>query len=141
MSDEGAGGPWRAIDPPDLAAPVGYANAIESRAGRRICVAGQIDMARDGTVAHPGDLVAQVRGAFSNLAAVLAAANARAEHVVRMRIYVLDVSDYKRHGKEIGGIYREHFGRWFPAMTLVQIAAFYDENALVEIEAEAVVPD
>lgn len=133
--------PWRAINPPEMAEPVGYANAVESRGGRRISVAGQIDMARDGTVAHPGDLLAQVRGAFANLATVLAAAGARPEHVVRMRIYVSDVDAYKTHAKAIGAIYRSHFGRWFPAMTLIGISRFYDENALLEIEAEAVVPD
>lgn len=133
--------PWKPINPASMAEPIGYANAIETRGGRRLFIAGQIDMAKDGTVAHPGDLVAQVRGAFGNIVKVLEEAGGRPEHLTRMRIYVADVADYKKHGKAIGAIYREHFGRWFPAMTLIQIAAFYDDHALVEVETEAVIPD
>jgi enamine deaminase RidA (YjgF/YER057c/UK114 family) len=133
--------PWRAINPPELAEPVGYANGVESQGGRRLCIAGQIDMAKDGTVANPGDLVAQVRGAFGNLCAVLRAAGGEPAHIVRMRIFVLDIADYKANGKAIGALYREHFGRWFPAMSLVQVAGLYDDGALIEVEAEAVIPD
>ena len=45
---------------------------------------------------------------------------------------VADVADYKAHGKQIGAAYREHFGRWSPAMSLLQIAGFYDDGALIE---------
>ncbi len=132
---------WRAINPPEMAKTVGYSNAIESRGGRRLTIAGQVDMAPDGTIAHPGDLLAQVRGAFSNLATVLAAGQARPDHLVRMRIFVVDLPAYTAQSKAIGAIYREFFGRWFPAMTLVQISRLYDEGALIEVEGEAVVPD
>ncbi|MHC5011834.1 MAG: RidA family protein [Planctomycetota bacterium] len=132
---------WRAINPPEMAKAVGYSNAVESRGGRRLTIAGQVDMAPDGKVAHPGDLVAQVRGAFANVARVLAAAGARPDHLVRMRIFVTDIPAYQANAKAIGGIYREHFGRWYPAMTLVQISRLFDEGAVIEVEGEAVVPD
>jgi enamine deaminase RidA (YjgF/YER057c/UK114 family) len=74
------------------------------------------------------------------VAVVLRAAGAAPEHVVRMRIYVLDVDAYRRDAKEIGRRWREHFGRWFPAMTLVQVSRLYDPDALIEVEADAVVP-
>lgn len=147
MSVESTGGngtpprPWRAIDPPELAEPVGYANAVESRGGRRVSLAGQTAMDRSGRVQHAGDLVAQARLAFQNVSTVLAAADARPEHLVRLRIYVTDVRDYQQNAKEIGRAYRDHFGRWFPAMTLVQVSRLYDENALIEVEGEAVVPE
>jgi enamine deaminase RidA (YjgF/YER057c/UK114 family) len=133
--------PWRAIDPPEMAQPVGYSNAIEARPGRWLALAGQIDMAPDGTVAHPGDLVAQARGAFANVATLLTAAGARPTHMVRMRIYVDDAEAYAHHARAIGQAYRDHFGRWYPAMTLVQVARLYDQGALIEVEVEAVVPD
>jgi len=139
MSDSDS--PWRAINPQGWAKPVGYSNAVESRGGRHIALAGQVAMAADGSMLHPGDLVAQADQAFANIAAVLSAAGARPEHLVRMRIYVLDAKAYATHAREIGGKYRDHFGRWFPAMTLIQVAGFYEDGALIEVETEAVVPD
>ncbi len=133
--------PWRAINPPEMADPVGYSNAIESIGGRRITIAGQVDMQKDGSIAHPGDLLKQADGAFANIAHVLAAAGAKPEHLVRMRVFVTDVKAYKALGREIGRAYRKHFGTWFPAMSLFEIACLYDDDALIEVETEAVVPD
>ncbi len=138
MSDDSV---WRAINPPEWANPIGYANAVESRGGRRIALAGQVAMAPDGAMMHPGDLVAQANQTFANIKAVLDTAGAKPEHLVRMRIYVLDAKAYAANAREIGARYREHFGRWFPAMTLVQVAGLYEEGALIEIETDAVVPD
>ena len=98
-------------------------------------------MGKDGRVRHPGDLAGQAGVAFANLAAVLRAAGARPEHVVRMRIFVTDAELYRVRSKEIGRHYREHFGAWFPAMTLVQVVRLYDPDARIEVEAEAVVPE
>ena len=133
--------PWRAVNPDSMAKPVGYANAIVSKGGTRITLAGQIDMAADGNVAHPGDILKQAAGAFANVARVLEAAGGKPEHLVRMRIFVTDVAAYKALGREIGRAYREHFGTWFPAMSLFEIASLYDEGALIEVESEAIIPD
>ena len=133
--------PWRAVNPESMAKPVGYANAIVSKGGTRITLAGQIDMAPDGNVAHPGDILKQAAGAFANVARVLEAAGSKPEHLVRMRIFVTDVAAYKALGREIGKAYREHFGTWFPAMSLFEIASLYDEGALIEVESEAIIPD
>ena len=133
--------PWDVINPPEFADPIGYANAVRTTGGTRIFIAGQIDMDADGKVAHPGDLLEQVKGTFKNIARVLEEAGAKPEHLVRMRIYVTHVDAYKRLGKEVGRAYREHFGTWFPAMTLLGVTRLYDEDALIEIETDAVIPD
>ena len=141
MSDpETPKSPWEVIQPPGFAKAVGYANGIVSTGGRRLAVAGQIDMGPDGKVVNPGNLAAQAEGAFANVAAVIHEAGGRPEHMVRMRVFVADIADYKANAKAIGAAYRTHFGRWFPAMSLVQIAGFYDEGALIEVEAEVVIP-
>ena len=88
-----------------------------------------------------GDLVAQARLAFEGIATILKEAGARPEHLVRMRIFVMSAKNYAANSREIGMLYRQHFGKWFPAMTLVQVARLFDEGALIEIEAEAVIPD
>jgi enamine deaminase RidA (YjgF/YER057c/UK114 family) len=133
--------PWRTINPPDLAKPVGYSYAVESVRGRRITVAGQVAMDETGAVVHRGDIVAQAVMAFGHVRAVLDAAGARPEHLVRMRIFVTDIPAYQAGGKAVGAAYRELFGRWYPAMTLVQVVRLYDDGAMIEIEAEAVVPE
>jgi enamine deaminase RidA (YjgF/YER057c/UK114 family) len=132
--------PWQAINPPGFPHQ-GYSNAVVSGPGRHIAVAGQIDMGADGKVRHPGDLVAQAKGAFENIRLVLAAAGAGPQHLVRLRFYVADAAAYAAQAKELGAAYRAAFGRWFPAMALVQVARLYDAHALIEVEADAVLPD
>jgi enamine deaminase RidA (YjgF/YER057c/UK114 family) len=132
--------PWRAVNPPEWAKPVGYANGVVSRGGTRVSVAGQIAMGPDGKVRHAGDLVLQATLAFENLVTVLRHAGAAPEHLVRVRIFVVSVEAYKQHARAIGQAWRATLGRWFPAMTLVQVVRLYDDHALIEVEGEAVVP-
>ena len=132
---------WRTIHPEGWAPPVGYANAVESRAGRRLTIAGQTAMDESGRIVHAGDIVSQARQAFGNVATVLAAGGARPEHLVRLRIFVTDVEAYRAETKAIGAAYRDAFGKYFPAMTLVEVSRLYDTGAMIEVEAEAVVPE
>ncbi len=132
--------PWTAVNPPEMPSQ-GYSNAVVYRPGTHVAVAGQIDMGPDGKVAHPGDLLAQAQGAIRAVRRVLEAAGARPEHLVRVRIYVTDADAYARKARDIGRIWREHLGRWFPAMSLVQVARLYDSGAVIEVEADAVIPD
>ena len=130
-------GPGRPVNPPGFP-HVGYSNGVASDGHMVLAIAGQTDMAPSGQIRNPGNLLAQVAGCFANVAAVLKEAGARPEDMTRMRIYVMDADAYAAAGKEIGAAYREHFGKWYPAMTLVQVARLYDKEALVEIEADAV---
>jgi enamine deaminase RidA (YjgF/YER057c/UK114 family) len=140
MGEEQREGPWRRIEPDGLAKPVGYAYGVESVGGRRITIAGQVAMDADGSIVHPGDLVRQADLAFAHVRAVLDAAGAMPEHLVRLRIFVTDIPAYRREAAAIGRAYRSHLGRHFPAMTLVQVVRLYDGGALIEVEGEAVVP-
>jgi len=63
------------------------------------------------------------------------------EHIVRMNWYVLDKQEYVDSYKEIGHAYREIIGRHFPAMTALQVMALVEDQARVEIEVTAIVPD
>ena len=87
------------------------------------------------------DFIAQVHQALRNVAAVLQAAGAGPEHMVRMTWYVLDRDEYNRRLKELGGVYRDVMGRHFPAMSCVQVAGLMEARAKVEIEVTAVIPD
>jgi enamine deaminase RidA (YjgF/YER057c/UK114 family) len=130
------------LNPPTLMKPVGFSHAVAVTTGRFLFVAGQVARDHEGRVVGPGDVVAQFRQVCENWKAVLAAAGGRFTDVVKLTIYVLDVEDYKRQGKAIGGVYREYFGRHYPAMTLVGARDLYDrdDGCLIEIEGMAVLP-
>jgi enamine deaminase RidA (YjgF/YER057c/UK114 family) len=127
-----------ALLPAGWPAPKGYANGIKAR-GELVFVAGQIGWDTHGRFA-PG-FVAQVRKALQNIVAVLATAGAGPEHVVRLTWYVIDMAEYRASLTALGTAYRDVMGRNFPTMTLVEVKSLAEPEALVEIEATAVVPD
>ena len=107
--------------------------------GRQVFVAGQVGWnARQEIVSD--DFVAQVEQALHNVVDILAEADARPEHLVRLTWYVCDKQEYLKRSSEVGEVYRRVIGRHFPAMTLVQVAALVEDGARVEIEATAIVP-
>ena len=116
----------------------GFANGVAAT-GRQIFVAGQVGWNAEQRF-ESDDFVVQVEQALANIVAVLAEADAKPEHLVRLTWYVTDKRDYLARLGEVGRAYRRVIGRHFPAMTLVQVAALLEERAKVEIEATAVVP-
>jgi enamine deaminase RidA (YjgF/YER057c/UK114 family) len=128
----------RILHPDGWAAPKGYANGILAT-GRQLHVAGQIGWDAQQRMV-PGGLVSQTRQALENIVAVLASGGARPEHLVRLTWYLTDRAAYLAASKEIGAVYREVIGRHYPAMTAVEVSALMESEALVEIEATAVIP-
>lgn len=131
--------PHRTLQPPEWAKPLGYANGIEAR-GRVIYVGGQIGWNAQCKF-EARDLAGQVRQSLQNILAVLAEAGAGPEHVTTMTWYVVDRKAYSASLKEIGAAYRATMGRHFPAMAVVQVSGLVEDEALVEIQAIAVIPD
>jgi enamine deaminase RidA (YjgF/YER057c/UK114 family) len=119
--------------------PKGYSNGIVT-SGRTVFVSGMIGWNVKGEIVSP-DFVAQVAQALRNIVEVLAEANAKPEHIVRMNWYVLDKKEYVSSYKQLGAAYREIIGSHFPAMTAVQVTSLIEDAARVEIEATAVVPE
>jgi enamine deaminase RidA (YjgF/YER057c/UK114 family) len=117
----------------------GFANGIAAT-GRQVFVAGQIGWNAEQRF-ESDDFVAQVEQALTNVIAVLAEADARPEHLVRLTWYVTDKREYLARLAEVGQAYRRVIGRHFPAMTLVEVAALLEDRAKVEIEATAVIPE
>lgn len=117
----------------------GYANGIAAR-GRMVFVGGQIGWNAD-QVFEAADLAAQTRQTLENILAILAEAGAGPQHITRMTWYVVDKAEYLASLREIGEAYRAVMGRNFPAMAMVQVAALIEDEARVEIEATAVIPD
>jgi enamine deaminase RidA (YjgF/YER057c/UK114 family) len=126
------------LHPKGWAPTKGFANGMAAE-GRQVFVAGQIGWNAQQEIVSD-DFVAQVEQALRNVVDVLAEANARPEHIVRLTWYVTDKRLYLARTKEVGQVYQNVIGRHYPAMTLVQVAALLEDRASVEIEATAVVP-
>lgn len=128
-----------AVRPRTLPKPAGFSYGYEVKRGRLVFVAGQVAVDADGRIVGRGDLVAQFRQTCANIHAVLSAAGGEMTDLVKLTIYVLDVADYKKNLKAIGDVYREYFGKHFPAMTLVGARDLFDaaDGALIEIEGVA----
>ena len=127
------------LQPDGWATPRGYANGTAA-AGRVVFTAGQIGWNPRTGEFETDDFAAQVGQALRNVAAVLAEAGARPEHVTRLTWYVTDREAYLSAGRALGEVYRAIFGRHYPAMAVVVVAGLLEARAKVEIEATAVVP-
>lgn len=125
------------LQPAGWPRPVGYANGILAR-GDMIFTGGLIGWDAEQRFAE--GLVEQARQALVNITVVLAEAGAMPEHLVRMTWYVVDMEAYRAAGPALGRAYRDVIGRHYPAMAVVEVTRLVEPQALVEIEATAVIP-
>ncbi len=123
----GSDSPWEAV--------VGYSRVV--RADRMVYVAGTTAADAEGRVAAPGDAYTQTVHALRKVEAALGRVGARLEHVVRTRIYVTEISRWE----EVGRAHGEFFRDIRPAATMVEVSRLIHPDMLVEVEAEAVLPD
>ena len=125
------------LNPESLAGPRGYNHGILSE-GKILCVSGQIGWDSEYQLA-PG-LPQQFEQALRNILTVVHEAGGKAEHIARFTIFIKDKMDYLQNTKEIGLRYRTLMGKHFPAMSLIIVKDLLENDALVEIEATAVIP-
>jgi enamine deaminase RidA (YjgF/YER057c/UK114 family) len=125
------------IRPEGWKQPKGYANGILAE-GARLYVGGQIGWNEDH-VFERHDFVGQMEQALRNILEVVKSAGGSATDLVRLTWYVLDKKDYLAKQKEVGEAYRRVMGKHFPAMTMVVVGGLIEDEALVEIEATAVI--
>jgi len=114
--------------------PKGYADGRIGH-GPVLHIAGQIGW-KNG-VFEAKDLVGQFAQALDNILAVLGAAHGHVEDIAEMTMYVTDMPAYRAARKQLGPIWRERFGSYFPAMALVAVTALVEPEAVVEIQAVA----
>ena len=124
------------VQPEGWKAPKGYANGVIAE-GRTLHVGGQIGWNAD-QVFESDDFVDQMRQALENIVAIVQAAGGESTDIVRLTWYVTDKRAYLARQKEVGEVYRAVLGYHFPAMTMVVVAGLIEDEALLEIEATAV---
>ncbi|MDR5683830.1 MAG: RidA family protein [Armatimonadota bacterium] len=132
------GDAWAIVQPPGWPRPQGYAHGIVA-SGRLVFLAGMLGWNREGQF-ETDDFVGQVDRALRNVVELLAAAGARADHLVRLTWYITNREEYLRSLPALGAVYREVIGRHYPAMSVVEVSALVEPRAKVEIEATAVIP-
>ena len=133
------------LNPPEWAMPRGYSNGVVAPYGRRLlAVAGQIGWLPNATMVTPKEgedaFVAQFRQALRNVATIVRTAGGEPTDVMSLRLYVTDKHRYIAATRELGRIYREVFGKHYPAMALIVVAGLLEDSALLEIEALAAIP-
>ena len=131
-----------AVQPRTLPKPAGFSYGYEVKRGRIVFISGQVARDEQNAVVGRGDLVVQFRQVCRNIQTVMSAAGGEMTDIVKLTIYVLDTNDYKLRLREIGAVYREYFGKHFPAMTLVGARDLFDaaDGCLIEIEGVAALP-
>jgi enamine deaminase RidA (YjgF/YER057c/UK114 family) len=127
------------VTSPDLPAPVGYAHAVVAAPGRTVHLGGQTAQSADGTI-FGATIVEQFDLAARNLVAALHAAGGQPDDVVSLQIFVTDLPAYRAFSRELGSVWRTHFGRRYPAMAVLGVTELFDPNALVELVGVAVIP-
>lgn len=131
--------PHRIIHPEGWKPAKGYANGVLSE-GRVLNIGGQIGWDAD-QVFRVHDFIGQMEQCLRNIVAVTEAAGGGAEHVTRLTWFVKDKKAYLAAQGEVGAAYRRVMGRNFPAMSFIIVSDLLEDEALLEIEATAVIPD
>jgi enamine deaminase RidA (YjgF/YER057c/UK114 family) len=131
--------PFELINPAGLESPVGYAHVAKITGGTVVHVAGQAPFNEKGEVVGKGDFVAQFTQVMSNLKRAVEGAGGRPNQFAVLTIYITDLEAYWNNKKPLGSAYRAVFGKYFPAITLVEVKRLYDPNCMVEISGVAVI--
>lgn len=111
---------------------MGYSRAV--RSGNTIAVTGSVGVNADGT--YSKSLGEQTARSLAIIRAAIEALGGKIEHVIRTRMYVTDVSKWE----EVARVHGDVFKDVRPATTIVEVARLIDGDALIEIEADAIVP-
>jgi enamine deaminase RidA (YjgF/YER057c/UK114 family) len=110
---------------------MGYSRAV--RSGNTIAVTGSVGVNADGS--YSPSIADQTARSLAIVRAAIEALGGRLEHVIRTRMYVVDVGAWQ----EVAKVHGELFGEIRPATTIVEVARLIDSEALIEIEADAIV--
>ncbi len=108
-----------------------------ARIGSIVAIAGTAPIGPDGKTVGIGDAAVQTRRCLEIIDAALHELGSDLRHVIRTRMLLTDISDWDA----VARVHGEFFSDIRPASTMVQVVGFIDPEWLVEIEADAVIPE
>lgn len=127
----------REINPTDWLLGFNINQGIEVTGAQRVLyLSGQTSNGPDGAALHVGDLTAQFRQAWSNLKDALAEAGMEPANIVRLNMYTTDAPGFMEAAEDIVQIYAADGCK--PVSTLLGVAALFEPELMVELEATAV---
>ncbi len=108
-----------------------YSQAVKS--GGLLFLSGQIPLNKEGEM-NNGDIEAKTRQVFKNIEAILAAENLNLSHIIKVNVYLTDISDFDTVNQAMSSL----FSAPYPARALVQVSALPKASEVeVEVVAEA----
>ncbi len=128
----------RIVTPTGLVRPRGFNHGIVTTGGRTLWLAGQDASDAEGKIVAPGDVVAQLDRVLFNLHAVVHEAGGQMTDIVKLTIFVRDRNEYVSKHRALGAVWKRYFDDYYPALALFEVSAFFQPEALIEIEGFAV---
>ncbi len=117
-----------------LSKPLGiYSQAVKAEGNRLLFISGMTARDKEGKVVGRGDIKLQTRQVLENIKSVLEEAGATFDHIVKVTVYITDMSLLK----EIHEVRAEYFKKDYPASTMVQVSGLVSEDLLIEIDVIA----
>ena len=121
------------INPKNVHWPIGYSHIC--KVGETVHVSGQLALDQDGNIVGEGDMALQTEKTYENLKKCLESVGATINDIVMLRVFVTDLEEFQK----TGDIRKKYFGKYRPATTGLEISKLYFDDAMIEVEATAVI--
>ena len=125
-----------AIHSGEFAGKLSFSSAVKTTDGELLFISGQLARNADNELVGIGDMAAQTRQVLENIKALVERAGGGMNDVVKVTVFVKDMTKFREiHDVRMEFFHPDHL----PASTMVEITRFTLEDALIEIEAVAVI--
>lgn len=121
------------INPKNVHWPLGYSHVV--KVGDTVWVSGQLPLDQDGNIVGKGDIAVQTDKTYENLQKCLESVGATLNDIVMLGVYATDLEEYDK----TRDIRKKYFGKYRPATTGMQISKLYFPEAMIEVEATAII--
>ena len=125
------------IHPDGWKATKGYANGILSDNGQ-LFIGGQIGWTA-AQIFETHTFIGQMEQTLNNIVTIVKAAGGEIKNIARLTWYIKDKNEYLNNQKLIGEVYQKIIGKHYPAMSMVVVKDLIEDEALLEIEATAII--